>query len=86
MNDIARIRQQLDFARARCADVAKACDEAEAAIRSKDERRLRLFVGIAHAEALRLRGTTNKACDSLNRLSLEGLLGESLRAKGAANG
>jgi hypothetical protein len=78
MREAQKIRQQLDFARARAHDIILACDEAEVAIRSKDERRLRIFVGCAHAEALRLRGATNRACDALNRMPLDGLLRQSL--------
>jgi len=78
MSGAKAIRSQLALARARASDILTACDEAEASMRSKDERRLRLYVGIAHAEALRLRGATNRACDALNRMPLDGLLTDSL--------
>jgi hypothetical protein len=80
MSDLARIRQRLTEARAHAANVANCCDEAEEAIRSRNEAKLRVYCSMLYDQAGHLLVEARRAAQLVDRLPLDGLLEDSIAA------
>lgn len=75
------IRAHLERARANALDIIAECDRAIDALRSHDESGMRLAHGRAGFISQNLRHEMLLSAQAVDRLSLEGILGESITAQ-----